>query len=102
MGWLVGAAIQYVIHWVKNWLLKRYFRMEKMSIVDEFFLQDLNENVLNFVGVVFLEKFDFEEMKQALIPRTKVIHKCRSKVVQWMGELYFKQMSNSEFIKQID
>jgi len=57
---------------------------------------------MNFIGVVYTEKFDFEEMRQALIPRTRHIHKCRSRVVQWMGELYFKRMTDEEFIKQVD
>ena len=57
------------------------FNYEKMEAGDEYFLLDHEENVVNIIGIVQMASFDFEEMKKSLIPKTKMLHKCRSRIV---------------------
>jgi len=38
MGWVLGFIIYKVAEWIKNKILKVFFRMERMTVVDEYFL----------------------------------------------------------------
>lgn len=49
------------------------------------------------MGTLFFEKFEFEDMRDYLMERTCLLHKCRSKLVKKFGLWWFQRMSLEEW-----
>jgi len=68
-----------------------------MSPFDAICLFDDQKNRANPVLCLVFDKFDYEEMKNYLLEKTKAISRGRSKIVKIFGLFYFKQMSDAEW-----
>jgi hypothetical protein len=75
--------------------------LERMRLLDKFFLFDRPKNRANIVGSIFFEKFDFKTVSDILRDKTMKmgVHKMRSKINWVLGNPYFKSLSDQEFLK---
>jgi hypothetical protein len=49
------------------------------------------------IGCSIFETFRFEEMKEHILDKTNVMHKCRSKLVSYFGLWFFERMEIQEW-----
>ena len=77
--------------------MKVFFDSEMLESYDMVMLLDKPENLSNFVGVLFFEEFEFESMKEHMLGKTHLMHKCRSKLVMNLGIWFFKKMDEAEW-----
>ena len=68
-----------------------------MALADMIFMQENPENLSNVIGVVFMEKFDYESMRKHLLKQTACLHRFRHKQVKHLGNWYYQRMSDAEF-----
>ena len=57
---------------------------------DALWLLDTPKNLAQMTGGLFFETFEFEKMKDHILEKTNVIHKCRSKLYLYCGLWHFK------------
>ena len=70
---------------------------EALPAYDSIFLQDDEKVICNIVGTVFFEKFEYEEMRDYLMERTCLLHKCRSKLSKKFGIWWYQRMTKEEW-----
>ena len=99
---VLGVGLGVFLFWLLNelhcWVMLKAFRCEKIYLMDKFFSQDKDTNCANIMGVLFFESFDFEEMKSFLIKNSRSYHKLRAKIVQIMGDVYWQDMTEEDFM----
>lgn len=69
--------------------MKVVFDCEILGSFDSVMLLDSPSNLSNMVGTCFFEPFEFEEMKEHILGKTHLMHKCRSKLVLKFGLWFF-------------
>ena len=68
-----------------------------LTILDEMFLLDYPENRANILTVMRMSKVrDAEELRQFLIMKITAFDRCRSKLVKFFHEYYFKRLTDKE------
>ena len=69
------------------------YSCEALDVMDGIFMLDTDKNISNCMGMIFMEKFEYESMKKYMIStRTKIstLHKHRSKLVKKFGLWWFQ------------
>jgi hypothetical protein len=66
-----------------------FMQAEQLWSYDTAFLLDSETNFSIMIGACFFETFKFEEMKEHILEKTSIMHKCRSKLVQYFGIWFF-------------
>ena len=98
IGIAIGTAIYITIFiWFLNQMMFILADCEGLTPYDSLLLQDDTKCISNIVGTLFFEKFEFEEMRDYLMERTSLLHKCRSKLVKKFGIWWFQRMSLEEW-----
>lgn len=74
------------------------FRYEALGPFDALFLLDDPKNLSNILACCYLEPFEFNQMMQVLLKRLDKLHKCKSKLVKFLGLWWFKEMDDVEWL----
>lgn len=74
------------------------FKYEALGPFDALFLLDDPKNISNIVACCYIEPFEFDSMKRHLLKKLDKLHKCRSKLVKFLGLWWFKEMDDVEWL----
>ena len=89
IGVPLGAVAYFILYRLFEELMNLVLNCEALSLYDSILMQDDQKNISNIVGTMFFEKFQWEEMRDYLMTRTGLVHKCRSKLVKRFGIWWF-------------
>ena len=81
----IGALVYICLLQIFNYFMFKIADCEAFPAYDSIMLLDDSKVISNIVGTLFFEKFEFEEMRDYLMERTCLLHKCRSKVSKKFG-----------------
>ena len=76
-----------------------YYKMTTLSVFDEFFLYDDDENLANTTLSTSFTKFDFKPMSDYLLGEWTKIVPLRCKITNFFGKQYFKTLTVEEYAK---
>jgi hypothetical protein len=97
LGTRNALATIITFHVVKRFVTSRLLGLCTLTILDEMFLLDYPENRANILTVMKLSKVrDAEELRQFLIKKITAFDRCRSKLVKFFHEYYFKRLTEKE------
>ena len=84
-------------HAAKRLVTSQMLGLCDLKILDEMFLLDYPENRANILTVMRMSKVrDAEELRQFLIMKITAFDRCRSKLVKFFHEYYFKRLTDKE------
>jgi len=89
----IGSIVYICLLWFFNQMMFIIADCEALGAYDSILLQDDEKVISNIVGTLFFEKFEFEQMRDYLLERTCLLHKCRSKLSKKLGMWWFQRMS---------
>ncbi len=76
--------------------------MEVLLPADEvFFLEDHRQSG-NIIAFQKVEKFETEKFRRALLVKTFQFPRMKSKVVKFIGRVFFQQLSEAEILRNIN
>ena len=92
-----GLVTIVTFHAAKWLAASQLLGLSALTILDEMFLLDYPENRANILTVMKVSKVrDAEELRQFLIAKITAFNRCRSKLVKFFHEYYFKQLTERE------
>ena len=97
-----GFLLYFILMNIFCLFMQKFYKCERVGLVDENFLFDDDKNLANIVGVFFFDQYDYESMKHFLITKTAGLHRCRSKLVKIFGLWWFKEMNKEEYNSKKD
>ena len=100
-GWIFGIIANVVFVNVVGLLLKATMNLELLNGCDEFFFLDDERNRLNIVAFQKYEKFNYEQMAQAMVSRACVFPRLKSRVRKFLGKFMFEELTDKEMMDSI-
>ena len=97
-GWILGFIVWNIAYLVIEKMLKVFLNLEMMSAADESFFVDDDRNTLNIVSYQRYEKFNSQEVAQAIMRRACQFTRLKSKVVKFLGKYMFEEMTDEEMM----
>ena len=86
---IIGIVIYNLLLTIFSKFMYVAFNCEMLDSFDMVMLLDSPSNLSNMVGVCFFEPFEFDKMKEHMLSKTHLMHKCRSKLVMKLGIWFF-------------
>ena len=100
-GWIFGIVANVVFVNVVGLLLKATMNLELLNGCDEFFFLDDERNRLNIVAFQKYEKFNYEQMAQAMVSRACAFPRLKSRVRKFLGKFMFEELTDKEMMDSI-
>ena len=94
---LSGTVIYRLIDFIVDKILCYLLNMESMTVADEFFMNYKAGKPPNVLGMITVDKFDFETMKMYLISKIEQTPRAKTKIVSLFGKHYVQYISQREW-----
>jgi len=70
---------------------------EALKAYDSVFMLDDKKNIMNIIGSLIFEEFEFESMSKYLVAKVETVHKCRHKLAKYFGVYWYQRMEDKEW-----
>lgn len=102
LGFIKGIIFFAIALKIKKSLLNWYLAMEQIRNNDKIFISSKVSKMFNLIGIVFLDDFDQEKIKNFIIEKAiKKIKAFRSRIVYKYFNYYWQEISFEESLKRI-
>ena len=92
----------YLVRWIleKFWLLT--YRLDLLKAGDEVFFEDDDQQIANIIAFQKVEKFQADKFKMAQIKKAFQFTRLKSKVVKFLGRIWFKELPEEYILQNIN